>query len=252
MPHPAVSPPLSFSSSAEEDKFNKLQQMLLAQEKVRMAREDEREARLEAERKAAAAKVAKEEAEKKAAEALAEATKKAKAAAEAEAETKAKTAAEEHKKALDEAKAAAETAKEAEEAAKKAEEVAKKEAAAAKPPEAPIKFKDAVGRKFSFPWQICKTWKVSCESSKSSLESQLMIDRAWTNSSSKLSSTSRSSVTMCKKGTTISWAPTARSSCRKSGRILSSRIGPSRCTCGPWPRKNRQQSLRGRLLLRWE
>jgi hypothetical protein len=24
----------------------------------------------------------------------------------------------------------------------------------------PIKFKDAVGRKFSFPWHLCKTWKV--------------------------------------------------------------------------------------------
>jgi hypothetical protein len=27
------------------------------------------------------------------------------------------------------------------------------------PPKAPIKFKDAVGRKFSFPWHICKSWK---------------------------------------------------------------------------------------------
>jgi hypothetical protein len=26
-------------------------------------------------------------------------------------------------------------------------------------PKPPIKFKDAVGRKFSFPWHICKTWK---------------------------------------------------------------------------------------------
>ncbi|KAH7406404.1 hypothetical protein DE146DRAFT_608191 [Phaeosphaeria sp. MPI-PUGE-AT-0046c] len=26
-------------------------------------------------------------------------------------------------------------------------------------PQAPIKFKDAVGRKFSFPWELCKTWK---------------------------------------------------------------------------------------------
>jgi hypothetical protein len=27
-------------------------------------------------------------------------------------------------------------------------------------PNQPIRFKDAVGRKFSFPWDICKTWKV--------------------------------------------------------------------------------------------
>lgn len=26
---------------------------------------------------------------------------------------------------------------------------------------APLKFKDAVGRKFSFPWHLVKTWKVS-------------------------------------------------------------------------------------------
>lgn len=29
-------------------------------------------------------------------------------------------------------------------------------------PKAPIEFKDAVGRKFSFPWHLCKTWKVCC------------------------------------------------------------------------------------------
>lgn len=27
-------------------------------------------------------------------------------------------------------------------------------------PRPAIKFKDAVGRKFSFPWHLCKTWKV--------------------------------------------------------------------------------------------
>ncbi|KAF2142206.1 uncharacterized protein K452DRAFT_194906, partial [Aplosporella prunicola CBS 121167] len=26
-----------------------------------------------------------------------------------------------------------------------------------------IKFKDAVGRKFSFPWNFCKTWKQGME-----------------------------------------------------------------------------------------
>ena len=29
------------------------------------------------------------------------------------------------------------------------------------PPKAPIKFKDALGRKFSFPFHLCKTWVVS-------------------------------------------------------------------------------------------
>ena len=64
-------------------------------------------------------------------------------------------------------------AKEKEEADKKAaEEKAKADAAAkaaAPPPpppapepkKAPIKFKDAVGRKFSFPFHLCNTWGVS-------------------------------------------------------------------------------------------
>jgi hypothetical protein len=30
-----------------------------------------------------------------------------------------------------------------------------------KGPLPPIKYKDAVGRKFSFPWHLCKSWKVS-------------------------------------------------------------------------------------------
>lgn len=34
-------------------------------------------------------------------------------------------------------------------------------------PRAPIKFKDAVGRKFSFPWQLCKTWKVNLKTQNS-------------------------------------------------------------------------------------
>jgi hypothetical protein len=39
---------------------------------------------------------------------------------------------------------------------------AEEEVARLKPslaPKPPIKFKDAVGRKFSFPWELCKTWK---------------------------------------------------------------------------------------------
>jgi hypothetical protein len=95
---------------------------------------------------------AREEAEKKAA-ADAEETKKA------------------HEKAIAEAKAAAEelekAKKAAEEEVEKAKKLAEEEAAKVKPadaPKAPIKFKDAVGRKFSFPWHLCKTWKVCIRS----------------------------------------------------------------------------------------
>lgn len=91
-----------------------------------------------------AAQKAREEAEKKAA-AEAEETKKA------------------HEKALAEAKAAADDLE-------KGKKAAEEEAAKLKPsdaPKAPIKFKDAVGRKFSFPWALCKTWKVSCLGNRS-------------------------------------------------------------------------------------
>ncbi|KAJ4357664.1 uncharacterized protein N0V89_002240 [Didymosphaeria variabile] len=60
-----------------------------------------------------------------------------------------------HEKALSEAKVAAEELE-------KVKKAAEEEAAKLKPsddPKPPIKFKDAVGRKFSFPWHLCKTWK---------------------------------------------------------------------------------------------
>jgi hypothetical protein len=43
-----------------------------------------------------------------------------------------------------------------------AKKAAEEEAARLRPsdaPKPPIKFKDAVGRKYSFPWHIVKTWK---------------------------------------------------------------------------------------------
>lgn len=54
-------------------------------------------------------------------------------------------------------------AKKAAEELEKAKKAAEEEAAKLKPsdaPKAPIRFKDAVGRKFNFPFHLCKTWKV--------------------------------------------------------------------------------------------
>jgi len=62
------------------------------------------------------------------------------------------------KAAADSRKAAEEKERELKEAAAKAAADAKKEAEEMLKP--PIKFKDAVGRKFNFPWHLCKTWKV--------------------------------------------------------------------------------------------
>ncbi|KAK9848513.1 hypothetical protein MYU51_016519 [Penicillium brevicompactum] len=113
-------------------------------------------ARADAEKKAAEdAAVAKEEAEKTAATRATEAAAAATAAVH-EAAAKAQKEADE---------AAAKAQKEAEEAAakaqKEAEEAEAKANAPPPPPEKkkPIKFKDAVGRKFSFPFELCATWQ---------------------------------------------------------------------------------------------
>lgn len=106
--------------------------------------------------KAEAAKKAEEEAEKKRKEEIAAATKKAKEDAEKKAEEAAKKAKDEHEKKLAEAKKAQE---EAEKKHKELEEEAAKNAPLPDTLKKPIKFKDAVGRKFSFPWHLCKTWK---------------------------------------------------------------------------------------------
>ncbi|PZD04300.1 TolA, Membrane protein colicin uptake [Pyrenophora tritici-repentis] len=183
----------------DEDKLAKLEQLILAQKDEQLKREaateaaraaekaaaDAEAARIAEEKRAAAEKAqimveaaekAREEAEKKAA-AEAEEIRKAHEKAREEAEKKAAAEAEElkkaHEKALADAKAAEEEtkkehekamadAKAAAEELEKAKKAAEEEAAALKPsdaPKAPIKFKDAVGRKFSFPWNLCNTWK---------------------------------------------------------------------------------------------
>lgn len=144
----------------DEDKLAKLEKLILAQKDEQLKREAAQEAARLAEKADADAKAAKAAAEKaaaaKAAAELLEAAKKAREEAEAKAAKEAEETKAAHEKAMAEAKAAAE---ELEKAKKAAEEEAKK----LKPsdaPKPPIKFKDAVGRKFSFPWHLCKTWKV--------------------------------------------------------------------------------------------
>lgn len=148
----------------DEDKLAKLEKLILAQKDEQLKREAALEAARAAEKAEAESKAAKEAAEKKAAaEAAAkllEAAKQAREEAEAKAAKEAEEAKAAHEKALAEAKAAAE---ELEKAKKAAEEEAAKLKPKPEEAKAPIKFKDAVGRKFSFPWHLCKTWKVRCQ-----------------------------------------------------------------------------------------
>ncbi|KAH8698251.1 hypothetical protein BGW36DRAFT_142374 [Talaromyces proteolyticus] len=169
----------SQSDIAKDEAIARLEKLILDERAEREARDAAREAAMA---KAAADKLAAEEraiAEKKIAD---EAAAKATAAANAEAEKKAAeeavkalklaeemaaAAAADAKKTAEEAAAvaAAEAKKVADEAAAAAAAEAKKaaeEAAANKPPpekKKPIKFKDAVGRKFNFPFHLCSTWQ---------------------------------------------------------------------------------------------
>jgi hypothetical protein len=150
------------AKKAEEDKLDALQKLILEHNKAQLEREKQRLEEWEAERKK------KEDAEKAAAEAKriqAEKDKEIKAAAERatlEAEKKAAEEAakkkEEYDKEMEEIK---KKQAELEEAKKKAEAEAKQLRPGDDMKKAPIRFKDAVGRKFSFPWHLCKTWKVS-------------------------------------------------------------------------------------------
>ena len=139
----------------DENQFSKLEALILAQKEEQIAREKAAEAKAAEEKAAAEAKIAKEAADKKAAEEAAQklldAAATAQKNAEAKAEEAAKKAQEEHEKKVNELEAAAAEAKKEADALKGSGDEKKP----------PIKFKDAVGRKFSFPWHLCKTWKVS-------------------------------------------------------------------------------------------
>lgn len=142
----------------KDDEIAKMQAMIESFERDKIARETAALAKIESDRLAAQAKLVKELEDKKRAEELTAATVKAKEAAELAADEKAKKAKEESDKAIADAKKKAE---DLEKKKKDLEDEVKKHKGEPDDKKAPIKFKDAVGRTFSFPWRLCKTWKVS-------------------------------------------------------------------------------------------
>lgn len=162
-PSPSPAPP---ADTAKDEAIAKLEKLILeerTEREAREAREAERQAAIEQEAAEQAAREKRAAHEKQIADDAA-------AAARAEAERKAAEEAAQAKKEADEAAAAA--AAEAAAAATEAANAAAAEAVAAataaasnQPPPAPekkkpIKFKDAVGRKFNFPFELCCTWQV--------------------------------------------------------------------------------------------
>ncbi|KAI4145506.1 MAG: hypothetical protein LQ341_002367 [Variospora aurantia] len=160
-PPPANTPPPSGDSSKDDEKFARIEKLFLDQKA-------DLEAKEAAAIKAAQDAAAKAEADKKIADDIAAAAAAAAAAATEEAEKKAaERAAEEAAKAKAVAEEAEKKATEAETKAAEAEKKAAEAAAAVPPPpppppeerKKPIRFKDAVGRKFSFPFHLCNTWE---------------------------------------------------------------------------------------------
>lgn len=148
-------PPTPTASTEDRKELEALKTLMEKHEEARVAREIAMIKRAEAEAASLAAARAKDEEEKKKKEEIAVASKKAREEAEKKAEETAKKAKEEHEKKLKEIQVAKEAAE------KKSKEVEEENKKLKPPPDAgkAIKFKDAVGRKFNFPFNLCKSWK---------------------------------------------------------------------------------------------
>ena len=133
-----------------------LKELMKKHEADRLASEKAWIAQREAEAAAKAVAKAKEEEAQRVKEEIAAASKKAKEDAEKKAEEAAKKAKEEHEKKLAEAQKAKE---ESEKKKKELEDEIAKNKPTPDSQKPPVRFKDAVGRKFSFPFAVCKTWK---------------------------------------------------------------------------------------------
>jgi hypothetical protein len=215
-PPPPPPPPVD---TAKDEQIARLEKLILDDRNEREAKETAKRQAIER----AAAEKAAQEAQTAHDRKI---TQEAAALARADAEKK---AAEDAAKAKEEAeKAAASAASEAAAAAIAAANEAAAKAAEPPPPppppekKKPIKFKDAVGRKFSFPFELCATWQVSFP-----FALVFFIDfvffanwdhREWKSSSDKPFCTLRSLDLMWPRVTMIWWAQTGISSCHRYGK----------------------------------
>lgn len=151
-PSHATSPGLDGRENATSKELESLRELIRKHEEQRIVLEKDMLARAEAD----AAKKMKEAEDAKKKEEIAAASAKAKKDAEDAAADVAKKAKEDSDKKLAEATKAKE---EVETKRKELEEEIKKSKPSPDASKLPIKFKDAVHRKFSFPWGIAKTWK---------------------------------------------------------------------------------------------
>ena len=138
----------------EQSQINKLTSVILQTTKI----QEERDKKWHLER--AAEIKAKEDAEAKATAEAKRAVDEAKKVKQAAELAKLEAEAEAAKKAAEEKVKYETEVEELKAAKKKFEEEAKSLRPTDDMLKAPIRFKDAVGRKYSFPWHICKTWKV--------------------------------------------------------------------------------------------
>lgn len=113
----------------------------------------------------------------------------------------------------------------------------------------PIKFKDAVGRRFSFPYHRCETWAVS--TSVNHFPTWYWYpDRALKNLSNKHFFMLKSLVLMSRRVTTIWWTRQVKLFFRRSGKIMLNLDGLSLCRCGLCPIQYRDHHHR-LFMLSW-
>ena len=150
-PPPAPEP----KEDSKTKEYEAISALLQKTEEARLAWQKEMVAKAAADAAAQAEKEAKASEEKKKKEEIADASKKAKETAE-------KKAGDELRKAKDEHEEALKKVEKAREEAEKKQKELEAETKRLQPPDhagKSIKFKDAVDRKFSFPYHLCKTWK---------------------------------------------------------------------------------------------
>jgi ankyrin repeat protein len=85
--------------------------------------------------------------------------------------------------------------------------------------EPPVKFKDAIGRKFSFPWYLCKTWRGMEELIKQTFFAVDTMGSTSINASTTLLGLTTKLFTL------------------RLGRLWLNRAGRSQCSCGQFPRE---------------
>lgn len=173
----------------QEEYFAHMRAQMDAETATRLARDKAREDEIEKQKREWELKLAADREALRRADELAAATEAARVKAEAAAAKKAKEAEDKANKEKEKYEKDLAELKKKNEDAKKAKEALKKERDALIPPaddtRAAVKFKDAGGRTWTFPWKFCKQWEtmqiliIKCFTDHPGISAQVQAGRYW-------------------------------------------------------------------------